>query len=180
MKGRGGSARVLPWAEWEGGSRVQTGVFYQDRSVTLCVGDAVEVLTGLPAASVDCVVTSPPYWRLRDYGTTVWQNGNARCQHKVAGLRTSAAGTRAAQSADARCVRCGATGKDRQYGFEATLHDYIDRLRAVFAQLRRVLVEGGTVWLHLGDRYSPTPPTRISAAHSSQSVPTPGGSEEPT
>jgi DNA modification methylase len=32
------------------------------------VGDAVEKLKTLPSASVDCVITSPPYWNLRDYG----------------------------------------------------------------------------------------------------------------
>ncbi len=32
------------------------------------VGDALEVLQGLPAGSVQCCVTSPPYWGLRDYG----------------------------------------------------------------------------------------------------------------
>lgn len=31
-------------------------------------GDALEVLKTLPDESVDCVVTSPPYWALRDYG----------------------------------------------------------------------------------------------------------------
>lgn len=31
-------------------------------------GDAVEVLRSLPAESVNCVVTSPPYYALRDYG----------------------------------------------------------------------------------------------------------------
>ena len=31
-------------------------------------GDACEVLRQLPGDSIDCVVTSPPYWRLRDYG----------------------------------------------------------------------------------------------------------------
>lgn len=35
---------------------------------TLYNGDVVEVLKQLPADSVDCVVTSPPYWGLRDYG----------------------------------------------------------------------------------------------------------------
>ena len=30
-------------------------------------GDAREVLATLPAASVDCVITSPPYFRLRNY-----------------------------------------------------------------------------------------------------------------
>ncbi|WXJ84384.1 Modification methylase RsrI [Moorella thermoacetica] len=32
------------------------------------LGDALEVLKGLPADSVNCCVTSPPYWGLRDYG----------------------------------------------------------------------------------------------------------------
>lgn len=36
---------------------------------TLLVGDCLRVLRGLPAESVDCCVTSPPYWNLRDYGT---------------------------------------------------------------------------------------------------------------
>lgn len=31
-------------------------------------GDALEELRKLPADSVDCIVTSPPYWKLRDYG----------------------------------------------------------------------------------------------------------------
>lgn len=32
------------------------------------VGDCSSILPTLPAESVDCVVTSPPYWQLRDYG----------------------------------------------------------------------------------------------------------------
>jgi DNA modification methylase len=37
-------------------------------SVRLLEGDCRDVLPRLPAASVHCVVTSPPYWGLRDYG----------------------------------------------------------------------------------------------------------------
>lgn len=36
--------------------------------VTLYRGDCLEVLPTLPEASVHCVVTSPPYYGLRDYG----------------------------------------------------------------------------------------------------------------
>jgi site-specific DNA-methyltransferase (adenine-specific) len=36
------------------------------RNTILC-GDAVAMLRTLPAASIDCVITSPPYFRLRDY-----------------------------------------------------------------------------------------------------------------
>jgi DNA modification methylase len=38
--------------------------------VQLLTGDARTVLAQMPEASVDCVVTSPPYWRQRDYGVT--------------------------------------------------------------------------------------------------------------
>lgn len=31
-------------------------------------GDALEILKTLPTESVDCIITSPPYWALRDYG----------------------------------------------------------------------------------------------------------------
>lgn len=34
---------------------------------TIYEGDALRVLCTLPSSSVHCVVTSPPYWRLRDY-----------------------------------------------------------------------------------------------------------------
>jgi DNA modification methylase len=41
---------------------------YDDGLVRIHVGDCRQVLATLPAASVQCVVTSPPYWGLRDYG----------------------------------------------------------------------------------------------------------------
>lgn len=34
------------------------------------IGDNCETLAAMPAESVDLVVTSPPYWGLRDYGTS--------------------------------------------------------------------------------------------------------------
>ena len=37
-------------------------------TVTQHTGDCRAVLATLPSASVHCVVTSPPYWGLRDYG----------------------------------------------------------------------------------------------------------------
>ncbi len=40
---------------------------YQPRFI---LGDASVELARLPKASVDCCVTSPPYWGLRDYGDT--------------------------------------------------------------------------------------------------------------
>ena len=45
-----------------------TEPYYQDGAVALYHGDAAVTLAGLPDRSVDCIVTSPPYFGLRDYG----------------------------------------------------------------------------------------------------------------
>ncbi len=37
-------------------------------AISIIQGDAMAVLRGLPDASVNCCITSPPYWGLRDYG----------------------------------------------------------------------------------------------------------------
>ena len=42
--------------------------YYSDESVTLYHGQALDVLREMPDESVNCVVTSPPYFGLRDYG----------------------------------------------------------------------------------------------------------------
>lgn len=41
---------------------------FLDGRVTLHVGDCISTLKTMASDSVDCVVTSPPYWGLRDYG----------------------------------------------------------------------------------------------------------------
>jgi site-specific DNA-methyltransferase (adenine-specific) len=43
-------------------------LYLRDPDVELHVGDAFDVLRSLPESSCDCVITSPPYWGLRDYG----------------------------------------------------------------------------------------------------------------
>ena len=45
-------------------------------------GNCLEVLKTLPSESIDCVITSPPYYGLRDYGTAKWEGGNNDCEHK--------------------------------------------------------------------------------------------------
>lgn len=44
-----------------------TEPYYSDDDVTLWHGDSLDVLRSLPDASVDCCVTSPPYFGLRAY-----------------------------------------------------------------------------------------------------------------
>ena len=41
----------------------------QGENYTVFLGDCRDVLSQMPSQSVNCCVTSPPYWGLRDYGT---------------------------------------------------------------------------------------------------------------
>jgi len=54
---------------------------------TILTGDATAVLRGLPSASVDCVITSPPYYQLRDYGVAGQLGLEPTVDDWVAGLR---------------------------------------------------------------------------------------------
>lgn len=51
-------------------------------------GDCIEVLKALPAASVNCCVTSPPYFRLRDYGVD-GQIGHEKTHQEYVGKMVS-------------------------------------------------------------------------------------------
>ncbi|MEU7171531.1 MULTISPECIES: DNA-methyltransferase [Micromonospora] len=118
--------------------------YHRAGPVTLYLGDARRVLAAMPDASVDAVVTSPPFWSLRDYGTGRWVGGDPGCLH--------AATQRLLNGAP--CGRCPAVWSDPQYGLEATVEQYVDRLVGVFDEVRRVLSPTGTCWLNLGDSYS--------------------------
>lgn len=80
--------------------------------IRLIQGDALERLRELPAESVQCCITSPPYFRLRDY------------EHQL------------------------------QIGREISIEAYLDRITAVFAEVRRVLAADASLWLNIGDSYA--------------------------
>lgn len=48
-------------------------------------------------------------------------------------------------------------GTDGQYGLESSPVEYVETMRALFSELRRVLADDGTLWLNLGDSYSRNP-----------------------
>jgi DNA modification methylase len=114
--------------------------------------------------SVDCCITSPPYFGLRDYGTARWDGGDAECDHKkpnadIGHIAHSTLGggklTNAAQIGGfkAECGKCGASRIDRQIGLEESPAAYVAQLVAVFREVWRVLKPQGTLWLNLGDSY---------------------------
>jgi len=134
--------------------------YYSDSHVDLYCGDALSVLRELPEESVQCCVTSPPYWGLRDYGTAEWEGGDSECPHRVGGRvqDTKArgaivAGVRPGVDAS-RCLDCGALREDRQLGIEPTPEEYVAKMVEVFGDVRRVLRDDGTLWLNIGDSYN--------------------------
>jgi DNA modification methylase len=50
-------------------------------TIQLIAGNASTELDRLPEQHVQTIVTSPPYYGLRDYGTAVWEGGSPECKH---------------------------------------------------------------------------------------------------
>ena len=133
-------------------------------------GDCLELLKQMPDKSVQCCVTSPPYWGLRDYSTGTWEGGTPGCDHVSHEIRTGKGmaklgaqyhgGGHKATSDEkvilyrAFCGKCGAVRKDYQIGLEGTPEEYVNRLVEVFREVWRVLRDDGVLWLNLGDCYS--------------------------
>lgn len=126
---------------------------------TLFSGDCFEIMRYLPDQSVQCCVTSPPYFGLRDYGTAVWVGGTTECKHNP---QRPDGGDRSDRSLPLGrggmyrdvCGKCGAVRVDEQIGLEQTPEDYVARLVKVFYELKRILKDDGTLWLNLGDSYA--------------------------
>lgn len=133
-------------------------------------GNALDVLKTLPDASVQTVVTSPPYWGgLRDYNVpaTVW-DGDECCRHEwgepqrapwansVPGPNGRKKNTRAghwkSKEAGQFCQLCWAW--KGCLGQEPDPQMYARHLVQVFREVRRVLRKDGTCWLNLGDSYA--------------------------
>ena len=128
-------------------------------SARIVTGDALTALCDLPDQSVNCCVTSPPYWGLRDYGTATWEGGEPDCEHVQRTNKHGGTSNRPgleAQTYQYRdiCPKCGAVRVDGQIGLEETPEAYVSRLVEVFREVRRVLKDDGTLWLNLGDSYA--------------------------
>ena len=125
-------------------------------------GDCIESLKSLDDESVNCCVTSPPYWGLRDYGTATWIGGDPSCSHKRDSKfsESCSTGQRNLEGAigdgiyKTKCPRCGAIRKDSQLGLEETPEEYVANMVKVFSEVKRVLTKDGTLWLNLGDSYA--------------------------
>jgi DNA modification methylase len=128
------------------------------------LGDVREVLKGIEDQTVQCCITSPPYWGLRDYGTASWEGGDPECEHKREhfGKNPSKKQLSNAGSANGHsrlvyrdvCGKCGALRRDLQIGLEPTPEQYVQNLVDIFREVKRVLRDDGTLWLNIGDSYA--------------------------
>lgn len=134
--------------------------YYEGGGVEIYHGDCIPILREMAADSVNCCVTSPPYFGLRDYGTGKWSGGLPDCDHTYQHGVQGAAGQRATRTFTAQnvykdeCQRCGAVRVDEQIGLERTWPEYVAKLVEVFREVRRVLRADGTCWINLGDSYA--------------------------
>ena len=126
-------------------------------------GDCLESLKTLPDGIINCCITSPPYYGLRDYGTGKWVGGNPNCPHRrlskfsektITGHKQKElAGNVGDAIYKTICPLCGAVREDKQIGLEDTPEDYIAKLVSVFHEVKRVLRDDGTLWVNIGDSY---------------------------
>jgi DNA modification methylase len=141
-------------------------------------GDVLEMLRTLPDESVQCVVTSPPYWGLRDYkippsiwggepgcahewitkecateiGKGNWAQGtNGRGEVQPGGVKAKREPMRGQQQTGF-CVHCGAWRGC--LGMEPTPELFVEHMATVFREVKRVLRKDGTCWVNLGDCYN--------------------------
>tara|TARA_R100000654_G_scaffold74199_1_gene108091 strand:- start:1316 stop:2404 length:1089 start_codon:yes stop_codon:yes gene_type:complete len=127
-------------------------------------GDVINRLKDIEDNTIQCVVTSPPYWGLRDYGTATWIGGDKDCNHFrdnhvsnscTTGHNNSQKSGGVADSIYKKiCKKCGAKRKDEQLGLEETPEEYVENMVKVFREVRRALKDDGTLWLNLGDSYN--------------------------
>jgi len=136
--------------------------------------NVTEGLKQLPDNSINCCITSPPYYGLRNYGTDPQIfNADPTCKHvwdevikpplggKNHPDRPSSVGSnRMLNASDIRgigtkskfCSKCGAW--KGELGLEPHPDLYVQHIADIFDEIKRVLKPDGTVWLNLGDSYN--------------------------
>jgi len=148
-------------------------------------GDCLEIMKEMPSRSVDMIMTSPPYWGLRDYGIEQIFGGDRDCEHEwgdrnyikpatqvdfsKSGLKKDgrteenriktnikSSGKRSNNPSDSQlCLKCQAW--KGQLGLEPTPEMYIEHLTIIFNEAKRVLKKEGSLWLNIGDTYNAQP-----------------------
>ncbi len=150
-------------------------------------GHAIDVLRSMPEESVQAVVTSPPYWGQRSYGTApqLWA-GDAAHPHEwseTVPRRARSVEDEGKNSAYRKPERLALPNYDPvrfngaspanydavggeacvcgawrgELGQEPTPEMFVEHLVLVFDEVRRILRPDGTLWVNLGATYATYP-----------------------
>ncbi len=126
-------------------------------------------MSELADESIQCVVTSPPYWGLRNYsGVPELEWGDGDCDHRWGLERILAKGhpgdkstlvgpqtATLAKEANTQGVFCQLCGSWKgSYGLEPTIAMYIEHTIEILREIRRVLRPDGVVFWNIGDSYA--------------------------
>jgi DNA modification methylase len=117
--------------------------------------------------SIDCIITSPPYFQLRRYEGIpdyIWDE-DENCEHEFTNEKCSINNIsgnpefvrewREKSSLNFQqgfCIKCGAW--KGQLGLEPNYNIFLNHLLQIMAECKRVLKSTGTMWINLGDSYS--------------------------
>jgi len=142
---------------------------YSDPWVDVFNGNCLDILTELPAESVQACVTSPPYWGLRRYDGQqdyIWGN-HSGCEHEwtdksyvrnddqTAGVKQKTNAGRVDRDVPIQhhqCLKCQAW--KGAYGLEPAPEMYIEHTVEILRAIKRVLKKDGIVWWNVGDSYA--------------------------
>jgi DNA modification methylase len=143
---------------------------FSTEHVKLYCGDVRRILREqLAPESIHMVMTSPPYYGLRDYGTepVLWDEKDPGCKHEFQTRHYKLHAGRGDAQKSAKyseqeaipdremfyetCLKCGAW--KGQLGQEPKIGLYIRHLLQIFDEVYRVLRPDGTLWINLGDSY---------------------------
>lgn len=135
------------------------------------VGDALVMSRKLPSNSVDLIITSPPYFAVRDYGIYTIIGGDPQCTHEWLVSHSSNRNNRSVKFGQGfTCHQCGA--RKEQLGLESIFdcmilfwngqidkNDfpcgkcYLCKMVQIFRELHRVLKPTGILYLNIGDTF---------------------------
>lgn len=127
----GGRPYPIQWPEVEPIDEFERNRIYE--------GNTFEWSLKLPENSVDTIVTSPPYYALRDYDIedAFPISGDFSCDHDWE---------------DEFCTKCGAFLG--QLGHEPDPATFVEHIVDLMDRYKRVLKPSGSLWLNIGDTYA--------------------------
>lgn len=158
-----------------------TTPYYQDSHIRIYQGDC-RSMSELEDESIQCVITSPPYWGLRKYSgeqDLIW--GDNHCEHRwedlipprgsinwasfndyhkegqvMGGGKRNTIGDSQTAGHGNFCSLCGAW--KGAFGLEPTPEMYVQHTIEILREIRRVLRKDGVVFWNIGDSYASSPP----------------------